>query len=296
MTPYTFIVNPSAGKGAGGLLLDPLQNELRSRRISHDIVLTSGPGHATQAARESLSTTVVAVGGDGTINEVANGLPGTEKMMGIIPAGSGNDFVKSVSIPSRLAPALDVLLRGTHRSIDLGTVATGDGNSLPRSFVNGVGVGFDAAVAAKTREIKSLSGIALYLAAVFQTLGHYVAPTFTISMGASPPVIGRNLLIAIGNGVCAGGGFFLTPDAKVDDGLLDACVVDDKNFLEILWLMPRVILGKHHNVTGVNFHRDKNFAISASEPFFVHADGEIVGTNVTSVRIGIQPAALRIIA
>jgi diacylglycerol kinase (ATP) len=296
MSQYTFIVNPAAGKGAGGRILDPLQNELRSRRIPHDIALTTGPGHATRLARESTSPTVVAVGGDGTINEVANGLFGTDRALGILPTGSGNDFIKSVSIPSRLFPALEILLRGNSRSIDIGTVDAGEGNSSLRLFVNGVGVGFDAAVAAKTREITSLSGIALYLAAVFQTLGHYQAPEFTIAMGASTPLVGRNLLIAIGNGRCAGGGFFLTPDAIVDDGLLDACIVDDKGLLEILMLMPRVMLGKHHNVRGVKFVRSNEFIITASNPFFVHADGEIVGSNVTGVRVGLRPSALRIIA
>ena len=179
--------------------------------------------------------------------------------------------------------------------IDLGTVATDGGNSSSRLFVNGVGAGFDAAVAAKTREIKYLSGIALYLAAVFQTLGHYRAPVFTIDTGASAPLVGRNLLIAIGNGQCAGGGFYLTPDALVDDGLLDACVVDEKNLLQILLLMPRVMLGKHHHVAGVKFLRSKQFTITASAPFFVHADGEIVGTNVLGVRLAIVPAALRVI-
>jgi diacylglycerol kinase (ATP) len=296
MSPYTFIINPAAGKGAGGRILDPLQNELRSRGIPHDVVLTTGPGHATSVARESSSPTVVAVGGDGTINEVANGLLGSDKALGILPGGSGNDFVKSLSIPSRLAPALEILLRGHQRRMDLGTVAAGDGNSSSRVFVNGVGAGFDAAVAAKTREITSLSGIALYLAAVFQTLGHYRAPRFTITAGASAPIIGRNLLIAIGNGQCAGGGFFLTPDAIVDDGLLDACIVDDKNLLQILFLMPRVMRGKHHHVRGVKFLRSSEFNISASDPFFVHADGEIVGSNVLEVHVGLMPSALRVIA
>lgn len=296
MTPYTFIVNPSAGQGAGGKLLDPLRNELRSRRIPHELVVTNGPGHATVAARESPSATVVAVGGDGTINEVANGLLGTTKDLGILAAGSGNDFVKSVAIPSRLVPALDVLLRGTRRTIDLGTVSAGESNSSPRVFVNGVGVGFDAAVAARTREIKKLSGIALYLAAVFQTLGHYKAPEFTITMGASLPLVGRNLLIAIGNGQCAGGGFYLTPDAQVDDGLLDVCVVGQKNLLQILSLMPRVMKGKHHHVPGVKFYREKALSITASDPFFVHADGEIVGVLVTAVKMNVLPGALRIIS
>lgn len=297
MSAYTFIVNPTAGKGAAARLLDPLRTALEGRGTDYDLVITSRPGHATTAARLSKAHIVVAVGGDGTLNEVANGLTGPGKTMGILPAGSGNDFIKSVGIPSKFASALEVLFQGVRRPVDLGTVVCGalSGNSPPRYFVNGVGIGFDAAVAARTREITYLGGNALYIMAVFQTLGRYVPPHFTFSMNGTVQQ-SRNLLIAIGNGPCAGGGFYLTPDARVDDGLLDICMVREKSILQILSLMPKVMKGKHQNVSGVSFHREKSISVSAQEPFFVHADGEIVGASVTRVDVGILPGQLSVIA
>lgn len=281
-------------------MIEPLQRELRQRNVSYDLLSTSHPGEATEAARNSGAETVVAVGGDGTINEVVNGLSGSGKNLGILPAGSGNDFIKSVSIPSNFTEALDTLLRRTIRIVDVGTVtcsatAHTNGNSSTRLFVNGVGVGFDAAVAARTLEIPYLGGRALYILAVLQMLGRYVAPEFTLDFHASTHK-GKELLIAVGNGVCAGGGFYLTPDAVVDDGLLDVCVIEARSIPQILTLMPRVMRGKHHSVKGVKFFKEKHLSISAQEPFYVHADGEIVGRNVQRVEIGVKPKQLSVIS
>ena len=300
MKQFTFIVNPAAGKGAGTRVFSSLLGELERRAASYEIVETTGPGHATEAARTASTSVVVSVGGDGTINEIANGITGSTKSLGIIPAGSGNDFIKSIGVPRRPLQALQTLLQGVTRQVDIGTVRCtpakdGGGNFPPRLFVNGVGVGFDAAVAARTREIPFLSGTALYVVAVLQTLGKYAPPNFKIQFDASSRDV-RGLLIAVGNGQCAGGGFYLTPDAKVDDGLLDICSVDDKNIFQILSLMPRVMRGKHHNVPGVKFFREKRLTISADEPFYVHADGEIVGVNVRRVEIGMHSSRLSVIS
>jgi len=300
MNRFTFIVNPEAGRGDGRRVFASLRGELESRGISYDSVMTTGPGHATEAARGASTPVTVGVGGDGTLNEIANGMAGSARALGIIPAGSGNDFIKSVGVPRRPVDALHVLLAGNVRRVDVGSVRCtqekeGGGNSAPRLFVNGVGAGFDAAVAARTKEIPLLGGTLLYLAAVFQTLGRYTAPAFRME-GEHARRDAPALLIAVGNGRCAGGGFYLTPDASVDDGLLDICAVDDKNVLEILKLMPRVMRGKHHDIPGVKFFRDTNFVITADTPFYVHADGEIVGVNVRRVELGLVKGNLNVIA
>lgn len=299
MSQFTFIVNPQAGKGDARKVFAAIQRELRHRSADYRTVMTERPGHATEAAREADSPVIVGVGGDGTLNEIANGMAGSGRSLGIIPAGSGNDFIKSVGVPRRPVDALQILFTGEPRAVDVGTVfctadKEGGGNSSPRLFVNGVGIGFDAAVAARTREIPLLGGTALYLVAVLQTLGRYTAPVFSMH-GEHAQRNAPALLIAVGNGVCAGGGFYLTPDARVDDGLLDICAVDDKNVLEILRLMPRVMRGKHHNVPGVKFFRDRSFVITADTLFYVHADGEIVGANVRRVEIGLRASSLNII-
>jgi diacylglycerol kinase family enzyme len=150
-------------------------------------------------------------------------------------------------------------------------------------------------VAARTREIPVLSGTALYIAAVLQTLGRYSPPDFTIRTDGTT-THAKSLLIAVGNGRCAGGGFYLTPDAQVDDGLLDVCQVDEKTIFQILLLMPRVMKGKHHHVRGVKMFKTRQLHLSAETPFHVHADGEIVGENVNSVDVGLRQGELTVIA
>ncbi len=302
MSQYTFIVNPEAGRGHGRKLLEPLQNELKARNVDFDLLVTARAGQALEFARNGSGAVVVAVGGDGTLNEVANGLSGRHRAIGIIPAGSGNDFIKSFSYPRRLADILDLIFAGKVRKVDVGMItcvsSAHDGRAVEtreRVFVNGVGVGFDAAVAAKMRTIRHLSGAAVYLLAVLQTLGKYSAPKFRITSDGIERST-HNLLIAIGNGRCAGGSFYLTPDAVIDDGMLDVCVIEDASVPRILFLMPLVMMGRHRNVKEVSFlHARDQILIESEDTFFVHADGEVVGEGVDHVHITIRPQHLPIL-
>jgi YegS/Rv2252/BmrU family lipid kinase len=299
--PYTFIVNPVAGRGAAVRIMGKIRPFLRAAGIDHDEYSTLGPGHATDLARGAPGAWVVAVGGDGTINEVINGIVGTGKTLGVIPAGSGNDFVKSVSISKKPLEAVRNLVLGHVRTVDVGTVRTGvirDGTEKvqhERLFLNGVGVGLDAAVAAKTKEIPYLSGILLYLAAVLTTIGKYRAPRFQASVDEYR-WNAEQLLVAIGNGRSAGGGFYLTPGAIVDDGLLDVAAIRRLKLTQILRVLPYVVLGKLQEKHGVKFMRGKKIRLESDTSFTVHADGEIVGRNVNSVVVGMHEAQLRIIA
>jgi len=304
LNDITVILNPSAGQGTAGDLVSFLSQAFQRHNVRYHLTLTSAPGHATELARSATGPVVVAVGGDGTINEVVNGLAGSEKHLGIIPAGSGNDFIKSVNIPSNPRDALEHLVnRGRPMSVDVGTVECHENwpsleGGIPssiRCFVNGVGIGFDAEVAAKTREIRFLKGFPLYLLAVLKTLGRYRSPEFEIRIDGYQER-GRKLLVAVGNGRCAGGGFYLTPDAKVDDGVLDVCLVEDIPVRKILMLMPRVMRGKHKGVRYVNFQRGKEITLTSQDRFYVHADGEIVGRNVQRVQIKMLERKLSVIA
>ncbi len=294
-------MNPAAGKGRGAKAVGTLKQEIDRRSLSAEICLTERSGDARLLAERTRSPVVVAVGGDGTVNEVANGIAGTEKTLGVIPAGSGNDLVKSLHIPTDLSAALDAVQSSRRRLIDVAVVRcssqkpdSAGGNSEERYFVNGVGIGFDAAVAERTMSIKYLSGFALYLSAVFQTLGTYTAPNFRIWLDGEVTEE-KNLLIAIGNGRCAGGGFYLTPDAEIDDGSLDVCLIKDRSVPSILRLMPRVMKGKHHESWGVRLTRAEKIRVEAAEPFYVHADGEIVGREVKKVEVAIHKQVMRVI-
>lgn len=299
--PITVILNPSAGKGKSGRVWMRAKEVLDRLGQKYEFRLTSRRGEASAMALEASTKHVVAVGGDGTLQEVANGLIGTDKLMGIIPAGSGNDLIKSLGIPAATEPAVDIILAGKERRIDAGRVSCSTEHEANaddpggRYFVNGVGVGFDAAVAARTQQIPRLTGTALYLAAVFQTLGSYQSPLYRVMMNGDV-IESRHLLIAIGNGRCAGGGFFLTPEAAVDDGLLDVCLISEARIPRILTLMPRAMSGRHGSAREVRFSRTDEIRLSAESGFYVHADGEVVGRNVRSVAVKVIPRALGVLA
>lgn len=299
MSRFTFILNPSAGKGAGRRLRDRIYKVIKSKTSDFELIETKGQGDATEIARGSSSSIVIAIGGDGTVHEVANGIIGTEKTLGVVPVGSGNDFIKSVQVPKGLSESVECIFRRNVKAIDVGRVEVQNGtegrsNSLISFFVNGLGIGFDAAVAERTHHISYASGTLLYLIAVLQTLGRYKSPKFSIAVDGRR-TDSKNLLIAVGNGICAGGGFYLTPDAKVDDGVLDICLIEEISTLGILRLMPSVMRGNHQRQSCVRFEKGKSITVNVSRPTCVHSDGEILGTEIDNLHIDLVPRALNVI-
>lgn len=297
---YTFIVNPNAGRGKAGGTIPWLRNKLDLLGISYELLLTSRQGHGTELAKHALGDTVVAVGGDGTINEVLNGLDLSQKVFAIIPSGSGNDLIKSLRIPDTVPEAFQVLIGGESRKIDLGTISydsygTNTIHPSSRKFINGVGIGFDAAVAEQTTHVKYAQGFGVYLIAVFKMLKKYRAPTFAMQVD-NTQISAKCLLIAVGNGRCVGGGFFLTPDAIIDDGKLDVCIIEDKSVYGILKVMPRVMKGRHGISDGAQFYRAESLRVQSQEAFYVHADGEILdGRPLSDVQITIERERVRVI-
>jgi YegS/Rv2252/BmrU family lipid kinase len=295
VSSYTFIVNPAAGKGSGAKLPARLARILDGRGVSYKIVQTTGPGHATELARSADTPAVISVGGDGTLNEVTNGLAGSDKAVGVVPAGSGNDFIKSAGIPRGLEASVEKCLSGKILTVDVGTAFCGESPVQGRLFLNGIGIGFDAAVAVRTKQIRFLTGTALYMLAVFQTLARYTNPMMSVSIDGKT-TRGKHLLIAVGNGVCAGGGFYLTPRASITDGLLDFCSIGDVRIGRILRLMPLVLWGKHVNKTDVvSYVQGKALVVESEEPFYVHADGEIIGERVKKARIELDARKLKVL-
>jgi diacylglycerol kinase (ATP) len=292
---FTFVVNPRAARGKGAAVWHGIQSELNRRGIRYEHLETKCRGDATRLAKDSRGGTVVSVGGDGTINEVLNGIIGTGKLLGVIPAGSGNDFIKSVGIPVRPAEALDALLSGRRLKVDVGVTYIGSGQGeLKRHFCNGVGIGFDAEVAARTTGVTRFQGIGVYILAVLKTLGSYNAPEFRLDVDGTR-LDGRKLLIAIGNGPCAGGGFYLTPRASVTDGVLDICAIDAMGTLSILGLMPRVMRGKHLALGAVRYLQGRTIRVGGDRPFSVHTDGEMAGRGIDAIRIEAVPGAVELV-
>lgn len=284
-----FIVNPEAGRGTAAKRLPRLEKLLREKEVDHEIRQTTGPGDATVMAGEMRRDfdLVAVFGGDGTMNEALNGLVGGETPMAVIPIGTGNDFARSAGLPMKLGPALDNLIGGRPRTVDLG-VFNGE-----RYFVNTVGIGFDAYANIQSRKIKKLRGTAVYVVAVFKTLRQWSSVPMKIEMD-NDSVEGLSYLTCIAGGWAIGGGLSLAPDAKIDDGLFDICHVSDISSMKIVWNFPKLTNGKVEELEEVTIYRSKKVKVTSEEPLPMHIDGEIIEGGVTEFEVQIVPGGFTI--
>lgn len=288
---YKLIANPAAGRGRSPEAVLRTVEALKKKGAAFDLELTKGPREAANMARKALEEfdVIVAIGGDGTINEIIPGMLFSGKPLGIIPAGSGNDFIKSVGIPNNIDKAVDMLLRGNTGLIDVGKI---NGTY----FANGVGIGFDAAVNRASYTINhSKRGLFLYFCALLKTLGKYDAVPLTITMNGDS-FDQSAFLLTVGNGTTVGGGFKLTPHAKIDDALLDVTLVKPLRIPVLLWHLPKVFRGTIERAKKyAALLRTAKLKVEAAGPVPVHVDGEIYGNGETRFEIEVVPKALRVI-
>jgi YegS/Rv2252/BmrU family lipid kinase len=285
-----YLLNPRAGRGLHGDVRSALAARLRSRGLDENIQLTDDAGHAVELARAAAlsgAERVIAVGGDGTAHEVVNGVAGTDAAFGLLPTGTGNDLALALGIPGDLDGALDVLVDDARSRIDLGRFNDG-------WFVNSLGLGFEAQVTIESTKIRGLKGFAVYLAAVVKALGGLHCPDLELSIDGRR-LDGRRLLACVGNGPRVGGGFYLTPDAVNDDGLLDLCLVNAMGRLAVLRTLPKALKGTHTRDRRVEMHRGKVLRIRSVDGFPFHADGEVKDTARHELDIEIHPASLPVV-
>lgn len=298
MGPIKVILNPAAGRGFGARAEPELRQCLRDEGLDFDLVRTTGPWHAAQlaerAARDGFET-VIAAGGDGTANEIINGLmavaqDSTSPKMGVIPAGSGSDFASGIGLPADLREACHRLAQRKSKAIDIGCVSVA--GQKPRYFGNVVGVGFDGAVLVETLKIRRLRGLALYLLAVLKTIFlNFDAPMTSIVYDEQEMVLPA-MLVSVANGPREGGGFFIAPDARPDDGLFDVCIGHEVDRLTILRLLPHFLRGTHVGLDPITMVQAQQVTISSSEGLIAHVDGEVLCTDAPWIRCEILPGAL----
>lgn len=286
-----FIVNRVSGSGRGLVRWSRVESALKEKGILYRVAFTEGPGHATELAREAVRMgvrAVVAVGGDGTLNEVGNGLVKTDVPLGYIPAGSGNDFATAQGIPKDPLQALDRVLKHVPRRVD-----TGDFGG--RVMVSSIGVGFDGQVAKTINESKwkQRLGKGSYAVGVLKELHRFQPARVTMEVDGKVLQEEGVWLIAIANISCYGGGMKICPEAKNDDGLLDICLVRGVSRWKLLSLFPLVFSGKHVDYPYVVMLRGSEIKVSTDRPLVVHADGEIVGE--TPVSVSVRPHSLTIL-
>ena len=277
------IVNPAAGGGTARDAVPTIERMLHEHDVAFDLVYTERPWHAAQLARQAVRDgykIVVAAGGDGTANEVLNGLMQAKQTgegaaaMGVLCVGRGNDFAFGAGVPHTLQDGCKALSEDHRRIIDVGHVG---GESLPegRFFGNGAGIGFDTVVGLEAATLKRLRGFPGYLVAALEQ---------------------KSLMISIMNGRRLGGGFMMAPEAKIDDGRFDLCIAKQVSRLGILALIPRFMKGTQASRPSVTTRRTDRItrtAIEGVQP--AHADGETLCTEGKGLTMEILPRQIEVV-
>jgi diacylglycerol kinase (ATP) len=299
--PAKVIVNPVAGASSTRRKWPIISKLLKRVGLPFDFEYTEGVGHAIELARLAASDGyryLVAVGGDGTVNEVANGIlhstNAATTALGIVSTGTGSDFIRSVGISRDYATACSTLTSSRRLSIDVGVVEyRSKGRTLERFFVNAAGVGFDAAVVRETERMpKFFGGTIPYVAGMLRTLFSYRNKPVVVRVGDEAESH-RVLNVAVANGGYMGGGMHIAPLAEVGDNLLDVVVIGDMSKLELLKEFPKVYKGTHVTLPKVRMKKGTHVTIESSEAVLVYADGELLGECPASFRV--VPGALSIV-
>ena len=302
MSKVRLIVNPEAGGGVAGESIPDIERRLSNLGLEFDLVRTERPWHAAELAQQAASEVdvVVAVGGDGTANEVLNGLmiakgQGHSAAMGVLCVGRGNDFAFGVGIPADLEAGCAALAADGRRMIDVGHVVGGD---FPegRYFGNGIGIGFDAVVGFVAAKQKRLKGFISYLVAAIKTISlYYKAPLVRLEFDDQPMNL-HALMVSVMNGSRMGGGFMMAPNGKPDDGVFDLCIARQVSRPRIFALMLKFMKGTqfaHPTISGGHTTRITVTAIEGSLP--AHADGETLCHEGDKLDIKILPSAMEMI-
>jgi diacylglycerol kinase (ATP) len=289
---YLFIVNAYSGNGRGKRVWSQVEAQLIQRAIPYRAIFTQAPRHATDIARSAATRSdihaVVAIGGDGTVHEVGNGLIETDMPLGYIQAGSGNDFAMAQAIPTDPLHALERILQHRIRRIDTAKLNG-------RSLVGFSGMGFDGLVAHTVNHssAKRWLGKMVYAYAAFQTWFAFQPARATLLIDGEHHVFPDLWLIAVTNIPNYGGGMMVCPGADVQDGLLDICCVHGISHGEFLRVFPSVFKGNHTRHPSVTMMRGKAITVEADPTLTVHADGEVIGETPLSIQV--QPQSLSIL-
>ena len=280
------ICNPIAGNGRARKIGEQIKDKLQDKGIPFRLLWTEHPGHATILAKEASEAgadTVLSVGGDGTAFETAQGLAGSDTALGLIPAGTGNDFAKAIGSPKTPEAALEFVLTHPPKKTDAGEING-------RMFINEIGTGFDVSVLDYAEKAKKYCrGLLPYLYGVIRTLFRFRSISVTYSIDVKPAVTQEAFVIAVANGGMIGGGIPIAPEARVDDGMLDFLIVGKIQKRNLLPRLAGLMRGKILVFPETTFVRASSVVFSSPKTR-VNIDGEIV--NETQVIARILPNVL----
>lgn len=264
---------------------------------------TEYPTHATEIAEQAANDgyeVIAAIGGDGTVHEIVNGLMRVPKdqrpMLAVIPIGSGNDFGSAIGIVNDAEAAMERVFTGEPRTIDIGEIR--DGSGRVEYWDNTLGIGFDANVTIHSYRITIVQGFMMYLLAVIQTIfRNFDTPMMHIKTD-NEEIEAETLMFVACNGPREGGGFFVAPDALPDDGILHYALIKKVSRPMMFRLIPEVMNGTHERFKDVSIGRFKELSLKAEQPVTVHMDGEIFAgftSDVTEIHLRVLPGELQVI-
>lgn len=287
---WNIIVNPTAGRGRTKAALPVLTKRLNTLSIEHELYMTDYPGHATEIAKRLVAdgaTIIGAVGGDGTVHEVINGMAGSAATLAVVPTGTGNDLARALNIPLEPAAAIDVLSAAPVRKIDYGVDVEGIFSVI-------LGLGFTAQVMDHVNKHKNfLRGPLAIAAAVLKVVNTLQATELELVLDGKS-IVRRSVAVFIMNSCWTGGGMYVTPQAKLNDGLLHICLVNELGKLELVQLLPKVYSGNHVGHRAVEFLTCQEIVINTALPMIKMFDGNVYGT--TPVRASIVPQGLAVLS
>jgi YegS/Rv2252/BmrU family lipid kinase len=285
--PLAILVNPHSAGGKTLKLLPRVEQVLDERRVEFRVQRTKGLEHGTEQALLAVEAgeLPVVMSGDGLLGSVGGAMAGSETPLGIIPGGRGNDLARVLGIPSEPERAVEVILAGETRKIDVGE-ANG------RRFLGIVSVGFDSVANRRANETRFLRGSLVYAYAGIRTLIGWKPARFTIRVDDERTRL-TGYSISVANSSCFGGGMYVAPDAQLDDGLFDVVSVGDVSKLQFLSNLPKVFKGTHVEKDEVRVFRAQHLELSASRPFEVYADGEHLTDLPATLRV--LPRALNVL-
>ena len=293
-----FLVNPASAGGATGRRWPELARRASALGLTGDALFSEQPeqlGELARRAAEQGAELVVAVGGDGTVNEVAGGIVGIAGVeLAVIPRGTGVDFVRTYGIPGKLDGAVEVALRGRTREIDAGRVGyrKWSGEARESWFFNAAGVGMSGAIARRTNEsTKALGGKASYLWSTLAVFARWRNTEVQVTVDDEIRR-GRMNEVVVANGRYLGGGMMLCPEASPDDGLFDVLLIGDITKRDLVQTLPKIYRGTHLPHPKAELLRGTVVSVESDQPLPVQLDGEQPGT--TRVRFELVPRALRL--
>jgi YegS/Rv2252/BmrU family lipid kinase len=292
-----FLVNPASDNGATGKRWPELAHRAALLGLEGETHLSERPGHLIELARAAVDSgagRVVAVGGDGTLNEVVNGVAGSGVELATIPIGTGMDFVRTYRIPTRFDDAVRVALDGEVRTIDAGRVRyrTWEGREAQRWFANVGSVGMSGAVAQRANGMsKALGGRVTFFYALTRVFLEWQNSDVVVKLDEGERR-GPMHDVIVANGVWHGGGMMLAPGARPDDGLFDVVLIGDVSKLDFLTTAPKIYKGRHVGHPKVEVVRSARVEVAADERLPIEVEGEQVGT--TPATFEVVPGALRV--